>query len=156
MKQPQARTVATNRKALHDFFIEETYEAGIELQGTEVKSLRDGRANLRDSYAAVSQGQLYLHNVHISPYSHGNIANHEPLRSRRLLMHKAEIRRLLGKTQEKGLTLVPLKIYFNDQGKAKVELGLGRGKQLHDKRRTIAERDANREIARELRSRQKG
>lgn len=155
MKQPAERIVATNRKALHDFFILETFEAGIELRGTEVKSLRDGRANLRDSYAAIDRGQLYLHNVHISPYSHGNIANHEPLRERRLLMHRAEIKRLIGKTQESGLTLVPLKLYFSERGKAKIEIGLARGKQQHDKRATIAERDANREIARSLRERQK-
>lgn len=156
VKQPAARTVATNRKALHDYHILERIEAGVELVGTEVKSLRDGQANLRDSYAAVSDGQMYLHNVHISPYSHGNISNHDPMRVRRLLLHKDEIGRLAAKTAEKGLTIVPLRIYFSEKSKAKVELGLARGKQLHDKRRAIAERDMNRELARELRQRQKG
>jgi SsrA-binding protein len=156
VKQPAERTVATNRKALRDYHIEETYEAGIELLGTEVKALREGQANLRDSFAVVRDGQAYLHNVHISPYSHGNTANHEPMRIRKLLLHKAEIKRLIGKTQEKGLTLIPLKIYFTEKGKAKVELGLGKGKQLHDKRRDIAERDMNRDMERELRERQKG
>lgn len=155
VRSQEERVVATNRKALHDFFILETFEAGIELMGTEVKSLRDGRANLRDSYALIRDGQAYLHNVHISPYSHGNIQNHEPLRTRRLLLHKAEIKHLIGKTQESSLTLVPLKIYFTDKGRAKVEVALAKGKQLHDKRRTLAERDQNREIARELRERQK-
>lgn len=155
MKQPAERIVASNRKALHDYSILETFEAGIELVGTEVKSLREGRANLRDSHAAISEGQLYLHNVHISPYSHQGYSTHEPTRARRLLVHKEEIRRLIGKTQEKGLTLVPLKIYFNEKGRAKIEIGVARGKQAHDKRTTIAERDANRDIARDLRERQK-
>lgn len=155
VKQPVERAVATNRKALHDYHILETVEAGIELVGTEVKSLREGRANLRDAYAAVHDDQMYLHNAHISPYSHGNIQNHDPLRVRRLLLHKAEIRRLTGKIAEQGLTVVPLRIYFTPKSKAKVELALAKGKQLHDKRRSIAEKDHNREIARALRERQK-
>ncbi|RJQ51123.1 MAG: SsrA-binding protein SmpB, partial [Actinobacteria bacterium] len=138
---PDEKVVATNRKAYHDYDIEEVYEAGIVLQGTEVKSLRVGRANLRDSFARVKGDELYLHNVHISPYSHGNIANHEPRRMRKLLLHKAEIKRLMGKVAERGLTLVPLRIYFKGNV-AKVELALARGKARYDKRRAIADRDA--------------
>ncbi|RJQ54570.1 MAG: SsrA-binding protein SmpB [Actinobacteria bacterium] len=148
------KVVATNRKAYHDYSIEETYEAGISLQGTEVKSLRAGKANLRDSFARVRDDELYLYNVHISPYSHGNIANHEPTRTRKLLLHKDEIKRLTGKVQEKGLTLVPLRIYFKGNV-AKVELGLARGKAKYDKRAAIAERDREREVERALRERQK-
>ncbi len=148
------KVVATNRKAYHDYAIEETYEAGIALAGTEVKSLRTGRANLKDSFARVVGGEVYLHNMHISPYSHGNIANHEPRRTRKLLMHKAEIRRLAGKVQEKGLTLVPLRMYFKGNV-AKVELALARGKARYDKRRAIAERDAKRDVDRALREQQK-
>lgn len=148
------KVVATNRKAYHDYEIEETYEAGIALQGTEVKSLRTGRANLKDSFARVAGDEVYLHNTHISPYSHGNISNHEPRRRRKLLMHKAEIRRLNGKVKEKGLTLVPLRIYFKGNV-AKIELALARGKVKYDKRRVIAERDANRDMERALRERHK-
>lgn len=148
------KVVATNRKAYHDYEIEEVFEAGIALQGTEVKSLRAGRANLKDSFARVVGGEVYLHNVHISPYSHGNIANHEPRRMRKLLMHKAEIRRLTGKVQEKGLTLVPLRMYFKGN-RAKVQLALARGKAKYDKRRAIADRDAKRDIDRAMRERQK-
>ncbi len=150
----EEKVVATNRKAYHDYSIEETYEAGIALVGSEVKSLRAGKANLRDSYARVRDGELYLYNVHISPYSHGNITNHEPMRTRKLLLHKAEIKRLTGKVAERGLTLVPLKLYFKGN-KAKVELGLARGKAKYDKRAAIAKREANREIERALRERQK-
>jgi len=151
---PDEKVVATNRKAYHDYEIEEVYEAGIALRGTEVKSLRAGRANLRDSFARVKGDEVYLHNVHISPYSHGNIANHEPRRIRKLLMHKAEIKRLMGKVAERGLTLVPLRIYFKGN-RAKVELALARGKARYDKRRAIADRDAKRDIDRALRERQK-
>ncbi len=151
---PDEKVVATNRKAYHDYEIEEVYEAGIVLQGTEVKSLRVGRANLRDSFARVKGDELYLHNTHISPYSHGNIANHEPRRIRKLLLHKAEIKRLMGKVAERGLTLVPLRIYFKGNV-AKVELALARGKARYDKRRAIADRDAKRDIDRALRERQK-
>lgn len=146
------KVVATNRKAYHDYLVEETYEAGIALVGTEVKSLRAGRANLRDSFARVKGDEVYLHNVHISPYSHGNIANHEPRRVRKLLLHKAEIKRLAGKVAERGLTLVPLRIYFKGN-MAKTELALARGKARYDKRRAIAERDAKRDIERALRDR---
>ena len=150
MTEKAVKVVTENRKARHDFFIEETFEAGIALHGTEVKSLRAGRSNLRDSYARVENGEMILYNMHISPYEQGNQFNHEPIRPRKLLLHKAEIHRLLGKTREKGLTLVALKVYFNSRGKAKVELGLAKGKKLHDKREDIAEREATREIRESL------
>lgn len=149
------KLIATNRKARRDYTILEKMEAGIVLVGTEVKSLREGQANLQDSYATVDDEELYLHNAHISPYSKGNQFNHEPKRTRKLLMHAREIKRLIGKVQEKGLTLIPLTMYFNDNGKVKVELGLGRGKKLHDKRREIAERDAKREMRREMRKKER-
>ncbi len=146
------KVVAENRKARHDYFIEETYEAGIALVGTEVKSLRAGKANLRDSYAEVINGEVFLQNMHISPYEKGNRFNHDPKRPRKLLLHKSEIRRLIGRTMQKGYTLIPLRVYFK-RGKAKVELALARGKKLYDKRESIAKRDAEREIAREFRGR---
>ena len=138
------KVICTNRKARHDYNIVETMETGIVLVGTEVKSLRDGQANLKDSYASIDRGELWLHNTHISPYSKGNRNNHEPTRKRKLLMHDKEIRRLVGHVQEKGFTLVPLKLYFTDAGKVKVELGLAKGKREIDKRRQIAERDMRR------------
>jgi SsrA-binding protein len=147
------KVVATNRKAFHDYFIEERYEAGIMLQGTEVKSLREGRVNLQDSYASVRGSEVYLHQCHISPYSHGNIMNHDPTRVRKLLLHKAEIHKLLGKTQQKGLTLIPLRIYFSKHGYAKVELGLAKGKKLYDRRETIKTREAGREVQRAIKER---
>jgi SsrA-binding protein len=146
------KIVTVNRKARHDYEILETYEAGLVLSGTEVKSLRDGRANLKDSYARIERGEAWLYNVHISPYTHGNIYNHDPTRPRKLLMHRSEIRRLTGKVEERGLTLVPLRIYFKS-GYAKVELALARGKKSYDKRRDIAKRDADRELQRVLRDR---
>ena len=149
----QQKVVATNRKAYHDYFIEEKFEAGIVLKGTEVKSLRDRRVNLQDSYAGVKDGEVFLHHCHISPYSHGNIMNHDPIRVRKLLLHKKEINKLLGKTQQKGLTLVPLRIYFSERGKAKVELGLAKGKKLHDRRDTIKAREAGREVERAIKER---
>lgn len=142
--------IAENRKARHDYFIEESFEAGIVLQGTEVKSCRAGRVNLRDGYAQVRDGEVFLHNVHISPYEQGNRFNHEPLRPRKLLLHKGEILRLYGEVREKGFTLVPLRMYFL-KGRAKVELGLARGKKAYDKRDDIAARDVKREMARALR-----
>jgi SsrA-binding protein len=147
------KAVATNRKAYHDYFIEEKFEAGIILQGTEVKSLRDGRVNLQDSYASVRDGEVFLHHCHISPYSHGNLMNHEPLRVRKLLLHKEEINKLLGKTQQKGLTLIPLRIYFSKRGHAKVELGLAKGKKLYDRRDSIKAREAGREVERAIKDR---
>lgn len=139
------KIVAANKKAYHDYHIEESYEAGMLLKGTEVKSLREGRANLKDSFARVENEEIFLYNCHISPYSHGNIANHDPLRTRKLLMHKGEIQRLMGKMMQKGYTLLPLKIYFKD-GKAKVELALAKGKKQYDKREAIKKRDAAREM----------
>ncbi len=147
------KIVCTNRKARHDYEILETMEAGIVLRGTEVKSLRAGSAHLKDSYAAVERDELFLFNSHISPYKQGNRFNHEPTRTRKLLMHAREIRRLTGKIQEKGLTLVPLKVYFTDAGKVKVELGLAKGKRSYDKRKTIAERDAKREMEKAMKER---
>jgi SsrA-binding protein len=147
------KVVATNRKAFHDYFIEERYEAGMMLHGTEVKSLREGRVNLQDSYASVRGSEVFLHQCHISPYSHGNIMNHDPTRVRKLLLHKAEIHKLLGKTQQKGLTLVPLRIYFTKRGYAKVELGLAKGKKLYDRRETIKSREAGREVQRAIKER---
>ena len=138
------KTVATNKKARHDFFIEETYETGIALSGTEVKSVRAGKVNLRDSDAHVKDGELFLHNVHISPYEQGNIFNKDPLRSRKLLMHKAEIQKLMGLTTLKGYALVPLSFYLKN-GKVKVQLGLARGKKLYDKRQDLKERAVRRE-----------
>ncbi|HSF69685.1 MAG TPA: SsrA-binding protein SmpB [Nitrospira sp.] len=147
------KPVATNRKAFHDYFIEERYEAGIMLHGTEVKSLREGRVNLQDSYASVRGSEVFLHQCHISPYSHGNIMNHDPTRVRKLLLHTAEIHKLLGKTQQKGLTLIPLRIYFTKRGYAKVELGLAKGKKLYDRRETIKSREAGREVQRAIKER---
>ncbi|MGF7186743.1 SsrA-binding protein [Desulfitispora alkaliphila] len=148
------KIVTDNRKARHDYAIEETYEAGLVLKGTEVKSLRAGKANLRDSFARIDKGEAWLHNMHISHYEQGNINNHDPTRPRKLLLNKAEINKLIGKIQQKGLTLVPLKVYFK-YGRAKLELALARGKKLHDKRRDIADRDAKREIAKAFREKQK-
>lgn len=147
------RAVVTNRKARHDYHILETVEAGLVLTGTEVKSLRGGRASLSDAFARIEQGEVFLYNMHISPYSHGNRFNHEPLRTRKLLLHKEEIRRLIGKTREQGLTLIPLKVYFNDQGWAKLELALARGKKKWDKREAIAQRDVRRQVERAMKDR---
>ena len=144
--------IAVNRKARHDYFIDETVEAGIVLTGSEVKSLRDGRANLKDSFARVSRGEAFVVNIHISPYDPAHRDNHDPTRSRKLLLHRLEIDRLEGKLNQKGLTLIPLRIYFNARGRAKIELGLGRGKKHYDKRQTIKEREAKRETARAMRT----
>ena len=152
-KENQHKVVATNRKAYHDYFIEEKLEAGVMLRGTEVKSLRDGRVNLQDSYASVDDGEVFLHHCHISPYSHGNIMNHDPLRARKLLLHRKEINKLIGKTQQKGLTLIPLRIYFSKQGRAKVELALAKGKKQYDRRETIIAREAGREVERAIKGR---
>ena len=146
------KVIAENRKARHDYLIEECFETGIELKGTEVKSMRAGRANLKDSFAVIENGELYLYGMHISPYEHGNIFNVEPMRPRKLLMHKKEIMRLLGKTKEQGLTLVPLKAYFK-KDKIKIELALGQGKKLYDKREAAAEKSAKREIEKAMKER---
>jgi SsrA-binding protein len=141
------KTVATNRKARHDYFIEETYEAGLVLTGSEIKSIRAGHVNLRDSFAVVKEGELWLMNTHIAPYDQATYANHEPRRSRKLLMHRREINRIAGKLQEKGFTLVPLRLYLKNN-LAKVELGLGRGKKQYDKRAALREKETRREIDR--------
>ena len=150
------KTVCLNRRARHDYFIEDTLEAGIALQGTEVKSLRAGRANLRDSHALIENGEVWLYNMHISPYDQGNRFNHEPTRPRKLLLHKRDIMRLLGQVQQKGFTLIPLRVYFTSYGKAKVELALARGKKLYDKREAQAKKDAQRRIQTVLAERQRG
>ncbi len=142
--------VATNRKAFHNYRIEERFEAGMVLHGTEVKAMREGRVNMVESYARVDKNEVVLHNCHISPYSHGNIMNHEPLRPRKLLMHRKEINKLMGRTMQKGLTLVPLRLYFNPAGKAKVELGLGKGKHDYDRREDIKGREARRDVERAM------
>jgi SsrA-binding protein len=149
------KVICTNRKARHDYHIVETMETGIVLVGTEVKSLREGQANLKDSYASIERGELWLYNTHISQYSKGNRNNHDPTRNRKLLMHEREIRRLIGRIQEKGFTLVPLKLYFTDAGKVKVELGLAKGKREIDKRRQIAEREAERDMRRQFKERER-
>jgi SsrA-binding protein len=144
--------ICVNRQARHNYFIDETYEAGLVLLGSEVKSLRDGKANLVDSYAQIRHGEAFLLNMHISPYAGANQFNHEPTRTRKLLLHGREIERLTGKTKERGLTLIPLKVYFKN-GRAKVELGLARGKKLYDKRETLRRKVAEREVERSIKSR---
>lgn len=147
------KIAAENRKARHDYIIHETYETGIQLVGTEVKALRAGKANLKDAYAQINkEAEVFLYNLHISPYDHGNQFNHDPLRPRKLLMHKAEIRKLIGKTKEKGYALVPLKLYFT-HGLVKVDLALATGKKLYDKRQSLAEKDAKRDMERTLKER---
>lgn len=146
------KIVCQNRKAYHDYFIEETLEAGISLLGTEVKSLREGKANLIDSYVVIKGKEALLLNCHISPYSHGNILNHEPLRTRKLLLRRKEIEGLMGKSLQKGYTLIPLKIYFKDSY-AKVEIGVAKGKRLYEKREKIKEREAKKAIERVMKSR---
>src|SRR5437763_2162982 len=146
------KIITVNRQAYHDYYIERTIEAGIALKGTEIKSIRDGKVNLRGSYAIVRNGELWLENAHIAVYEHGNRYNHEPIRNRKLLLHRREINQLASRVETKGLTLIPLKLYLKG-GKAKIELGLGRGKKLYDKREAIAERDAKRDIERIIRSR---
>ncbi len=146
-------TIAKNRRAFHDYEILETFEAGIELTGTEVRSLRDNNAQLTDAFALVRNGEAWLNNLHIAPYENGNIANVDPDRRRKLLLHKKQIRYLAEKTQEKGLALVPLKMYFNDRNLVKVEVALARGKKLYDKRVSMKERDVKREIDRALKDR---
>jgi SsrA-binding protein len=146
------KLIAQNKKAYHDYHIEETVEAGIVLTGTEVKSLRAGRVNLRDSYAAMEKGELFLIGTHISPYEQGNIFNHDPLRPRKLLLHARELRRLYGKVQVAGYTLVPTKLYFKD-GRVKVEVGLAKGKTTYDKRQTLAKKEAQREMERAFKGR---
>lgn len=148
------RTVVANRRARHDYHLEETYEAGIQLLGSEVKSLRAGKASLQDAYGKVRGGEVWLVNMHIAPYEQAGPFNHDPLRPRKLLLHRAEIRRLVGKVKERGFTLVPLRVYFR-RGLAKVELALARGKKQYDKRAAIREREARRQVARALADRRR-
>ena len=150
MPDREERDVAVNRRAYHDYFIDEKYEAGLMLTGTEVKSVRNGRTNLRDGFVRIGNGEAWLENVHISPYAQANLMNHEPMRARKLLLHRKEISSLIGKVKQKGYTLIPLRMYFS-RNHAKVEIGLGRGKRQYDKREAIAEREAKREIARAVR-----
>ena len=149
-------TVALNRRARHDYTIDETFEAGLVLTGTEIKSIRGGKANLTSAYARVERGEAWLVGAHIAPFEGGNRYNHEPKRTRKLLLHRSEVDELLGRTKAKGQTIVPLRLYINERGLAKIELGLARGKQLHDRRQDIAERDARRDVARELADAQRG
>jgi SsrA-binding protein len=151
-KERSEKIICSNKTARINYFIDDTYEAGIVLVGTEVKALRDGKGNLKDSYVAVKNEEVFLYGMHIGPYSHGNLLNHEPERVRKLLMHKREIKRLYGKSREKGLTLIPLKVYFKDS-RIKVEFGVGRGKKLYDKRDDIKLKEDRRAMERGLRSR---
>jgi len=154
MAKDGIKVIAQNKKARHDYYIEDTYEAGIVLTGTEIKSIRLGRVNLRDSYAGIRDGEVYLYNMHISPYEQGNRFNHEPLRTRKLLLHREEIRKLIGLTKQQGYTLVPLRLYLKG-GLCKVEIGLAKGKKIYDKRETLKQKDAKREVERALRERMK-
>lgn len=142
----QQRNIATNKKARHDYFIEDTYEAGIVLTGTEIKSIRSGKASIKESFAKIENGELIIYGMHISPYEQGNRFNVDPLRPRKLLLHKQEIRKLIGLTTQKGLTLVPLNLYINKEGKAKMEIAVARGKKLYDKREDLARKDAARKM----------
>ena len=155
VKEVGKKLIAQNKKGRHDYFIDEVFEAGLVLIGTEVKSLRAGRATLTDGYASVEDGELWLSGVHIPEYNEGSWTNHEPRRKRKLLLHKREVSRLIGTLKEGGLTLIPLSLYFKN-GKAKVEMGLARGKKAHDKRATLMEKQANREVDRELARRSSG
>ncbi|MED1203796.1 SsrA-binding protein SmpB [Heyndrickxia acidicola] len=153
MPKGQSKPVAQNKKANHDYFIEETFEAGIVLQGTEIKSIRAGRVNLKDSFARIQKGEVFIYNMHVSPYEQGNRYNHDPLRTRKLLLHRKQINKLIGETKEQGYSLVPLKMYIKD-GFAKVLLGLGRGKKKYDKREDLKKKEAKREIERVFKARQ--
>jgi SsrA-binding protein len=153
-RQKAEKIVADNRKAFHDYHILETFEAGVALLGTEVKAIREGRVNLRDSYGRVEAGEVFLYNVHISPYSHRGYSEHEPLRRRKLLLHKQEIRKLIGKTTERGMTIVPLRLYFKN-GRVKLAIGLARGKKDYDRRETIKKRETDRETRAAVKERQR-
>ena len=148
--------MAVNRRARHEFSIDETFEAGIVLTGTEIKSIRNGKVNLADAYARIERGEAWLIGAHIAPFEQGNRNNHEPKRERKLLLHRSEIDELLGRTKAKGQTIVPLRLYLTGRGRAKLELGLARGKQLHDRRRDIAERESKRDLERQLADVQRG
>ncbi|HBM3488465.1 TPA: SsrA-binding protein SmpB [Listeria innocua] len=153
MPKGDGKLVAQNKKARHDYAIEETFEAGIVLQGTEIKSVRNARVNLKDSYARIDKGEIFLHNMHISPYEQGNRYNHDPLRTRKLLLHKKQISRLIGETKESGYSIVPLKMYIKD-GYAKVLIGVARGKKKYDKRQDLKQKEAKRDIVRAFKERQ--
>lgn len=153
MGKKERKLVANNKKAYHDFFIEETYEAGIVLTGTEIKSVRQGKVSIKESYAKIHNGEMMLYGMNISPYEQGNRYNVDPLRDRKLLLHKQEIRKLIGYITMKGLTIVPLKMYINEEGRAKVEIGVARGKKNYDKRDDIAKRDAQRDMDRKMKER---
>ena len=153
MPKKQRKLVAGNKKARHDYFIEDTYEAGIVLTGTEIKSVRQGKVSTKESYAKIEKGEVFIYGMNISPYEQGNRFNVDALRPRKLLLHKQEIRKLIGYTTLKGMTLVPLSMYINEDGRAKVELAVARGKKLYDKRQTIARRDAARDIDRKMKER---
>lgn len=153
MPRGQGKLVAQNKKARHDYHVEETYEAGIVLSGTEIKSIRAGKVNLKDSFARIRNGEAFLHNMHISPYEQGNIHNHDPIRTRKLLLHKSQINKLIGQTKEKGYSLVPLKMYIKN-GYAKVLIGLARGKKQYDKREDLKRKQAKRDVARALKEKQ--
>lgn len=144
--------MANNKKARHDYFIEEVYEAGLVLTGTEIKSMRQGKVNLKESYAKIESGEVIIYNMHISPYEQGNRYNADPLRPRKLLLHKQEIRKLIGYTTQKGLTLVPLQVYLNKRGLVKMEIAVARGKKLYDKRADLAKKDADRRIEKEMKN----
>lgn len=152
MAKEEMKLVANNKKAYHDFFIEETYEAGIVLHGTEVKSLRMGKCSIKEAFIRIENGEVYVYGMHISPYEKGNIFNKDPLRIKKLLLHKQQIRKLIGNSSEKGYTIVPLKVYFSN-GRAKIEIGLAKGKKLYDKRQDIAQKDQKREAEKELKVR---
>ena len=147
------KRVANNKKARHDFFIEEVYEAGIVLTGTEIKSVRQGKVSIKESFAKIENGEMIIYGMNISPYEQGNRFNVDPLRPRKLLLHKQEIRKLIGYTTQKGLTLVPLQMYINEEGRAKIEIAVARGKKLYDKREDIAKRDAKRDMERRMKDR---
>lgn len=149
MAKEEMKLVANNKKAYHDYFIEEKYEAGLVLHGTEVKSLRMGKCSIKEAFIRIENGEVYAYGMHISPYEKGNIFNKDPLRPKKLLLHKQQIRKLIGSSAEKGYTLVPLQVYFRD-GRAKIEIGLARGKKLYDKRQDIAKKDQRREAEKEL------
>lgn len=155
MAKEEMKLVANNKKAYHDYFIEEKYEAGLVLHGTEVKSLRMGKCSIKEAFIRIENGEVYAYGMHISPYEKGNIFNKDPLRPKKLLLHKQQIRKLIGSSAEKGYTLVPLQVYFRD-GRAKIEIGLARGKKLYDKRQDIAKKDQRREAEKELKIHLKG
>ncbi|MEK4028079.1 MULTISPECIES: SsrA-binding protein SmpB [Bacillaceae] len=155
MPKGEGKVVAQNKKARHDFFIEETFEAGIVLQGTEIKSIRAGRVNLKDAFARIQKGEVFVYNMHISPYEQGNRYNHDPLRTRKLLLHRKQIDKLIGETKEAGYSIVPLKMYLKD-GYAKLLIGLAKGKKKFDKREDLKKKEAKRDVERAFRERQKG